>query len=515
METRRGDFAPCLRLLEVLDVDAPQRLALASACWFADLAPHALVTLEQLARLEHADVEPRRALLPAARALGRAHALAFDAPGLAAADAQQQRLALGLGDPEAVLGCALSSLWCAVGGGSDDQTVQAAQALARDARAAGLAAFLVEATALQALALGAVGSLEEALEVARRAARMAQTEGLRQEQYLTGLVLARVRRHVGQPHLASRILSSLRQYASTPWHNWIDWELALSSGAATVARPTPPAPIADAFTRWAWAAEQGDAAVFSATASEIDQQVAAWSPARIDWRRARAVLDVARPSADAELDEWRAGASSEVPFGLGPLLGRDAPFAYVIAGGGAVPLRVGRRGVPLQVPASRVPDGTQSKQQRAFTLVSVVALAGDEGIEEEAAFKLTYGFSFQRELHRDVFNVLIHRVRGVLEGFGQLERGEGRLRLRPEQLAALPDPRCAQPLGDRVLSFVSRAGGARAKEISQSLGVSLRSAQQALEVLVDDGACQRSKQGRAVAYQVEDTTFREPTNHGG
>jgi hypothetical protein len=225
------------------------------------------------------------------------------------------------------------------------------------------------------------------------------------------------------------------------------------------------------------------------------------------------VLDPTHPAADAALDDWRHGRAHEAPYGLGPLLGSEAPFAYVIAGGGAPALRIGRRGVPLVTTSERAPDGKQSKQQRAFTLIAVVALAGAEGIDEEDAFRRTYGFGFQRELHRDVFNVLIHRVRGVLEGLAELERGDGTLRLLPETATALPDPRCAQPLGDRVLSFVSRAGGARAKEISQSLGVSLRSAQQALEVLVDDGACQRSKKGRAVAYAVEDTTFREPTNH--
>jgi predicted secreted protein len=240
-ESRRGEFTACLRLLETLPTEEAARLALASACWFADLAPHTLPTAEQLLALGGAPAEQRAAALPAARGRARACAIAFDGAGLAVAETAHEQLARELSSAEATLGNSLLGVWRDLAEGANEQSAENARHIARDARAAALAAMLVEATTLEAMVLGELGRFDDALDVARRAARMAQTEGLRQEQYFTSVVLARTRRLVGHPHLASRILSSLRQYASTPWHNWIDWELALSSGAATIARPTPAA----------------------------------------------------------------------------------------------------------------------------------------------------------------------------------------------------------------------------------------------------------------------------------
>ena len=43
----------------------------------------------------------------------------------------------------------------------------------------------------------------------------------------------------------------------------------------------------------------------------------------------------------------------------------------------------------------------------------------------------------------------------------------------------------------------------------------MRSTQNALEELLDDGACERQKVGRKVQYVLEDTTYSEPTPHRG
>jgi predicted ArsR family transcriptional regulator len=64
-----------------------------------------------------------------------------------------------------------------------------------------------------------------------------------------------------------------------------------------------------------------------------------------------------------------------------------------------------------------------------------------------------------------------------------------------------------------VLRCIAREGRMAARSISDALGISIRSAQSALEELVQNGSCQRHKIGRAVEYAVEDTTFQEPTAH--
>ena len=64
---------------------------------------------------------------------------------------------------------------------------------------------------------------------------------------------------------------------------------------------------------------------------------------------------------------------------------------------------------------------------------------------------------------------------------------------------------------DRVLQLVAKRGSVTAKDAAGALGIPLRSAQSALKELVEGGACKLRRDGRKVAYEVEDTTFREPT----
>jgi hypothetical protein len=62
-----------------------------------------------------------------------------------------------------------------------------------------------------------------------------------------------------------------------------------------------------------------------------------------------------------------------------------------------------------------------------------------------------------------------------------------------------------------VLRLLSQRGTASAKEAADGLGVSLRAAQGALKALAESGACDILREGRNVAYIVEDTVFSEPT----
>ena len=53
-----------------------------------------------------------------------------------------------------------------------------------------------------------------------------------------------------------------------------------------------------------------------------------------------------------------------------------------------------------------------------------------------------------------------------------------------------------------------------AKDAAKLLGIPVRTAQDGLRRLVDDGVCRAEKVGRRLEYHLEDTTFREPTQGG-
>jgi predicted ArsR family transcriptional regulator len=62
-----------------------------------------------------------------------------------------------------------------------------------------------------------------------------------------------------------------------------------------------------------------------------------------------------------------------------------------------------------------------------------------------------------------------------------------------------------------LLRHLATPGGATARELAERLDVPLRSVQQALKELTADGACVSAREGRKVAYTIEDTTFCELT----
>src|SRR5205085_3272366 len=85
----------------------------------------------------------------------------------------------------------------------------AARTLLDEASRRGAAAAVIEMTVIRALAALAAGAVDEAVDLGRRAARMAQSEGLAQHELLANVTLARVRRFSGRPHLALHILAAL------------------------------------------------------------------------------------------------------------------------------------------------------------------------------------------------------------------------------------------------------------------------------------------------------------------
>lgn len=126
-------------------------------------------------------------------------------------------------------------------------------------------------------------------------------------------------------------------------------------------------------------------------------------------------------------------------------------------------------------------------------------------------FRAAYGFAFSHNVHGGVLDVLFHRARAHLGSAGEITRSRGVLALAVRAPLLLVDPRCAPHDDDRVLQLVARCGRMSAKDTSQQLGLPLRSAQAALEALVATDACTRERNGRAIEYRVDDTTFQEPT----
>jgi hypothetical protein len=308
-------------------------------------------------------------------------------------------------------------------------------------------------------------------------------------------------------------LGALVRLAPPSFAAWIAWELVLSGGpdaVATLALTEPHASLLAMIE----AARGGDRAALDRAFAALNTKLAGLPGFLNDVAIARSALD-ARASLDAdppELAAFRRGDLDEPPLGILGLAASadddDAPVSIACFGARAV--RFLSIAAPLTGVTARL-EASQRKQGRTDIALAVLALAGDEGMREEELFRRAYGFAFARNVHRGVLDVLLHRARKHLDAHGELARDEGHLTLRLNGPLILVDPRCSPREDDRVLRMVARRGKATAKEASDALGIPLRSAQAALESLLQVGACTRERQGRSVEYRVDDTTFQEPT----
>jgi len=130
---------------------------------------------------------------------------------------------------------------------------------------------------------------------------------------------------------------------------------------------------------------------------------------------------------------------------------------------------------------------------------------------EDALFRRVYGFAYDEGLHRGVRDVLYHRVRQRLGEVAALVRADGRIRVAHDVSILAPDPRCSPPRDHILLWLLARHGHTSAKDAAKLLGIPVRTAQDGLRRLADDGVCRAEKVGRRLEYHLEDTTFREPT----
>jgi DNA-binding transcriptional ArsR family regulator len=415
-------------------------------------------------------------------------------------------------------------LWLAIGRGAAPTDAEArAKVLYREAAAAKQVLLSVEATSLQAMAALGAGDVEGALAAARRASRMARTEALPEAELLANLVLARVRRHTGKPHLASRILAALARLAPPPWHALIAWEALLSGGleagaalaGATRGAGSRSAAAAGALADALAAAQAGARAAFEDAGGRALAAVEGWDALTIEADALLAALDAARP-APAVLLPWARGAEPLAPLGLqgaSPAAPEEA-IAFVVVRPGAPGRRILRAGLALAAPDAISPHalaGSPREHYRTDTALAVLAGAGPAGLTRDELFGLVYGLPYAQRLHEGAFRVLVHRMRKRVEGLAEVAREADRLCLAPARPLIVPDPRCAQPTEAAVLRLLAARGAVGSDEIASELRLSVRATQSALKQLVEDGALQVERQGRHVQYRVDDTTFSEPT----
>jgi hypothetical protein len=457
--------------------------AIAAECWHADPARGAIAAEPRSPRSGGA-LEPfARAMLSAAR---RAH-LALDPararPFLAAvaAHADAVRAARVRFEIELAFSSILSKRPAELSEGGDPDAV-------------------VDRTALRALELSDGGSSEEALATARRASRMARTEGAPQREYFANLVLARVRRIDGHTHLAQRILRAIARVAPDAWHDWLALELALA-GAGDPARGSG-TPASEAAALLASLTGHRATARVAALAREVPFLAA-------DLETALALVDPERPIADldGDLRAWASGERDEVPRGLvhlGGVADEGAPAIVV-----AIPGREARRYSRRALGFLRI-ERVLPEPGRIEGLTAALLLAGSRGLDEPSLFERVYGFRFRPGTHAGALRVALSRARRAVPELS-LDREGDRIVASVRAPIAVADPRCTRSMNDRVLHLIATRRGASAREVAELLDIPLRNAQRALASLADDGWCDRVGRGPSTTYAVEDTTFQEPT----
>ncbi len=466
-------------------------------------------------------LEVRHAALHGLSSAARACLLSFDGIGLKESARLASRLCDGLDDEGQLTVqwlCALAGLHSKAPSdheGLDD--------VGRRASRAGLAALVVDVQSTRALLAAQLGDVAEALALGRRASMMARSEGLPRAEMFAYLALARARRLAHQPHLALRILQALAPLLGEPWRLWGSWERIFAGVTAdpnlqwdTSASSPAGAAVREVLTLITAAGAGDRARVERARHALLDDERLLRMVQREGLELASALLPEGESPSPA-LADFCAGRTVLTPPSLNGLRMRDdgeegSAQAYVVLEPGGVGRRILHLGAGLVDDSGlqRVPQSHRTKG-RVETLLSVLALAGIEGLEEAECFREVYGFAFVPELHRSVFDVLQHRARSALEA-GSVDRALGSIKLSVTRRTLIPDPRVCQRVTDRVLRILADRGTASAKDAAQSLGISLRAAQGALAELSTAGACEPRRDGRHVAYVLEDTVFSEPTH---
>ena len=420
----------------------------------------------------------------------------------------------------------------------------AAKALFDEASRQRAAPQVIESTVLRALLALSSGATDDAVDMARRASRMAQSESLPQLEYLANVTLARVRRYSGRPHLALHILAALTRVAPPAWTGWIGWEMLLAGGEGirkdgdSVALFDAPAMVAQRnLAALLAAARGGERPLFLEAATALEQSAAVWPDLLREVQSLLAALDPMREGVPEGAVPWSRGETATIPCGLhgvgipqgsGPET--EGATAFVVASPASLGRRFLRPGLAF-VPGARLLARDSAKAVaggvRTETGIAALALAGEAGTTREVFFRSVYGFPFVAHRHQAVLDVLCHRMRNLLGDAGEVRRDSGEsaaaaaasavsgspdgapvtpppqgpsLALVLKMPIVVPDMRCALPTADRVLRALATLGTTSASTAADSLRMPLRTVQAVLQQLVAEGACSIERDGRRVAY---------------
>ncbi len=343
---------------------------------------------------------------------------------------------------------------------------------------------------------------DEALRIVRRASRMTRTEAMRPLEFYANLALARLRRLRGNPHLSNRILRTLRQLSATS--PWLHWE-QIWGGESLPRAAEPPQSILQGCVN---VLRQGQGPLHEHFA-QLPEGNSPWLAELRSLREATGFGDGAFRRGQAPLPAllrgvasgWRTptegsrdGVRPRDGFRASVMLRPDAPAQRLLTG--ALPFH---------------PEAPTLSETGNRTLRALSVLAFADGLSEEDFFAQVYRFPFEPEKHKAILAVLLHRTRNALGNMATLSQENGLLRLDTHSPICFGDPSCAEDDRERILSFIAEGNGS-AKAIAERAGIPLRTAQEVLKTLVEDGACQRERKGRSIEYALEDTTFQEPTD---
>ncbi|MEM9188157.1 MAG: hypothetical protein AAGF12_03220 [Myxococcota bacterium] len=519
----RGEFTALEEALHHLGTrgDVSSRawtVAFRALRWFAVPAPSPsqFPTLEELAVFEGAPPADRAVVGLALSLRVRRAVLLFDGADIARVNEVFQKIIAGLTVGEATDWFSVARSWGRIAQGlpalPDLREVEAR------ARRAGHADRTIEAAVVRAFSAELDGNMEEALTLSRRASRMARSESLPQLEFLAHLSLARARRILGKPHLTSRIVAGLVKVVTPPWHAWLGWESVLAQGTA---KGVLEGTLTEGLIETLAACRSGDAYRFAETRRRVWRRAQGFAPCANDFRHLLAAID---PFADLEtaprsVGEFCRGEVNEVPRGLQGISGSASGGAQVFVWSipGVSPRRVLGPGATLTLAAH--PDGAKidadGKQLRTDSTIAVLLLAGPEGMDELALFRVIYGFDYEPARHQSVRGVLYGRIKKRLGDAGEFVRENGCVRIEHRGIL-VADPRCDPPPEHRILLALARLKRAGAKDVAVELGIPLRTAQEALRRLSSDGALRSERAARGLHYILEDTTFSEPTRqtHG-
>lgn len=388
--------------------------------------------------------------------------------------------------------------------GDGNRALTRSESVSQRAPSAGWSELTVEGVLLRAVAQMTQGNVADAIETARRASRMAQTEHLWLTHFFASVVLARLRRLSGRPHLAGLIATACLNAAPPLFGIWLRWEQLFAG--VTPGPLTTGSPLDEELSRTL------TGVVTSKTPSGAPAGLQ-WSALhRSDFDALRAVTSRGCSAADSEVENWRKGVGGPPPGALVGLLRPEWSNAessvVVVAEQPGSAQRVLGFAAPNDIPVL-APMGARPARPEA--LVAALALAGPDGVDRSALFASVYGFAFRKNIHEPSFKVVRHQARKLLADRAQVVTEGERVRLVQQAPFAIADPRCQPPLHDALLRYLVGSGGASAQELAARVGVSVRTVQAALREMTGDGACQAEKIGRRVAYRVEDTTFCELT----